>query len=201
MHPTRGHLTLAALATLGLASTVALSACGASSTPAGTSMGGMASHDAMTSTAPMSGSRAGDVMFAQMMIPHHQQAIEMADLALKNTSTSAAVRSLATQIKGAQAPEIATMTGWLTSWGASTTSSMDMGTGMMTAQDMASLKAATGPAFDKTWLTLMIKHHEGAITMAKDVAATTSDTAVKALATAIVDGQQKEITTMTGLLG
>ena len=59
---------------------------------------------------------------------------------------------------------------------------------------------ATGPAFDKTWLTLMIQHHEGAITMAKGVA-TTSDADVKALATAIVDGQQKEITTMKGLLG
>ncbi len=63
--------------------------------------------------------RVGDVMFAQMMIPHHQQAIEMADIALGKPSASATVRDLATQIKAAQDPEITVMSGWLTAWGAS----------------------------------------------------------------------------------
>ena len=68
------------------------------------------------SPSPTTGSDT-DIAFAQLMIPHHQQAIEMADLAATN-ATSAEVKALAAQIKAAQDPEISMMTQWLTGWGA-----------------------------------------------------------------------------------
>ena len=186
----------------GLAATLILGACG-SDTDNGGSMSGMNGHGGSSSTAgsSASSSRTGDVMFAQMMIPHHQQAIEMADLALTNPSTSAAAKRLAAQIKAAQDPEIETMNGWLRQWGAPTTASMDHGTGgMMSEEDMASLKAAKGPAFSRMWLQMMIEHHRGAVTMAQDVLSTTETPDVKRLAQSVVDGQTKEIATMKGLL-
>ena len=192
-----------ALTTTGLAAALLLSACG-SDTDDGGSMSGMNSHGSSTPTSSGStaGSRAGDVMFAQMMIPHHQQAIEMADFALANPSTSADVKGLAEDIKAAQDPEIETMNGWLRQWGAPTTASMGHGTGgMMSDEDMASLEAAKGPEFDRMWLQMMIEHHRGAVTMAQDVLSTTETPDVKRLAQAVVDGQNKEIATMRGLLG
>jgi uncharacterized protein (DUF305 family) len=73
--------------------------------------------------------------------------------------------------------------------------------GMMSDQDMSSLKDASGSEFDRMWLTGMIAHHEGAVTMAQDVLATTAQAGVKEMATAIVEGQQAEIATMKGMLG
>jgi uncharacterized protein (DUF305 family) len=108
------------------------------------------SAEASTMTEPA----ASDVMFAQMMIPHHEQAIEMADLALEQAE-SPEVATLAQDIKAAQDPEIELMTGWLESWGEDvpTTgmgmdhSGHDMGSmgdgmmGMMSEEDMeASLR-------------------------------------------------------------
>jgi len=146
---------------------------------------------------------AGDVEFAQMMIPHHEQAVEMADLALQNDSASADVKALATQIKAAQDPEIKLMQGWLGQWGAQeSTGPMGHGSGgMMSDQDMSSLMGASGPEFNQMWLTMMIEHHQGAVTMAQDVLATTANPEVKKLATAVVQGQEKEIATMQGILG
>ena len=189
-----------ALTSTGLAAALILGACG-SDTDNGGSMSGMNGHGSST-TSGSNSSRAGDVMFAQMMIPHHQQAIEMADLAMANPSTSAEVKDLAEQIKAAQDPEIQTMNGWLRQWGAPTTASMDHGTGgMMSEEDMASLKAAKGAEFNRMWLQMMIEHHRGAVTMAKDVLSTTETPDVKRLAQSVVDGQNKEIATMQGLLG
>jgi uncharacterized protein (DUF305 family) len=93
------------------------------------------------------------------------------------------------------------MTGWLAQWGASESSGqMDHG-GMMSDDDMSSLMGASGPEFNQMWLTMMIEHHEGAVEMAQDVLATTSNPEVEKLATAVVEGQEKEITTMKGMLG
>ena len=196
---------------------LALTACSGSdgSTP-GMDHGSAGMSGMVTSTkAPASAGtgasdagRAGDVMFAQMMIPHHQQAVEMADIALSNQGASQQVRQLATQIKAGQDPEIQKMGGWLQSWGAALpTSGMghhDMGgtpaQGMMTQADMDQLKAADGVTFDKQWVTMMTAHHEGAITMAKQVLATTQNPDVKTLAEAVVEAQTKEIATMKGLL-
>jgi uncharacterized protein (DUF305 family) len=199
MFNTKRSLTLAGA---GLVAVLLLGACG-SDEDASQSMGGMNGHGGSGSTSAQSspGSRAGDVMFAQMMIPHHQQAIEMADLALANPSTSPDVERLAQQIKAAQDPEIATMKSWLSEWGAPTSASMDHGTsGMMSEADMASLESAQGAEFNRLWLEMMIAHHQGAVTMAQDVLASTEDAEVRGLAQAVVEGQKKEIATMQGLL-
>ncbi len=145
-----------------------------------------------------------DVMFAQMMIPHHEQAIEMSDLALETDSASPEVLALAAQIKAAQGPEIDQMTQWLEDWDTDMPmGGHDMGDmggdGMMGQDDLDELEAAQGSEFDTLWLTLMIEHHEGALTMADRVV--DSDNAdVAALAKAIVKGQAAEIATMEGLL-
>ncbi|MBO1030256.1 DUF305 domain-containing protein [Tessaracoccus sp. SD287] len=142
--------------------------------------------------------RAGDVMFAQMMIPHHQQAIEMADIALAKTTASQQVRTLATEIKSAQDPEIKTMEGWLKDWGESgPAATMDHGSGgMMTKAEMDALTAAEGAEFDGLWVELMIKHHEGAVTMAEEVLTTTQNPEVKSLAETVVKAQTEEIARM-----
>ena len=148
-----------------------------------------------------------DVMFAQMKIPHHEQAIEMADIALDPLSgASDAVKSLATRIKAAQDPEISKMKAFLTSWKERLTpdSSMDhsdMMSGMLSAEDITKLSSLRGAEFDREWMTGMIEHHEGAIEMAKDVLKDGKDSAVKALADLVATVQDSEILEMKKLLG
>ena len=203
----RALLTLAA----GITVAAALAGCARDST-ATTSTPPTSSADA-TAAGSTTGSEA-DIAFAQLMIPHHQQAIEMADLAAAH-ATSPEVKALATQIKAAQDPEIQTMTQWLTDWGAPTVMAtpsdggtdhggMDMGgmteAGMMSAEDMTALAQATGGDFDTMWLQMMITHHQGAITMVQQVSENTTNPEVKAMADAIIAGQTAEITTMQQLL-
>lgn len=194
-----------ALAGTSIALTVLLAACGSStattsesSTPAGTSAAVQAVAE---------GSDA-DISFAQLMIPHHQQAVEMADLALAR-QTSPEVRDLAEQIQAAQDPEIEMMSGWLQAWGAPMEmgddhGSHDMGgmtmSGMMTDEDMQALADATGEDFDRMWLQMMIAHHQGAISMAEQVKAESSNPDVTTLADAVIAGQTTEIDTMQQLL-
>ncbi|MBO1032286.1 DUF305 domain-containing protein [Tessaracoccus sp. SD287] len=177
----------------------ALAAC--SDSTAGTPSAVPTSTSSAPSTASNEAARAGDVMFAQMMIPHHQQAIEMADIALAKTSASQQVRDLATEIKAAQDPEITTMEGWLQDWGVSgAPATMDHGSGgMMTKSEMDALQAAEGAEFDRQWVSLMIKHHEGAVTMAEQVLTTTQNPEVKALAEAVVKTQTEEIARMKAM--
>jgi hypothetical protein len=142
-----------------------------------------------------------DIMFAQTMIPHHTQAVELATLALSNTTTPA-ILDLAGRIAAAQQPEIDLMTSWVDSSGMS----MDMGSemsmpGLVSDSDMELIRAATGTDFDALFLTDMIAHHEGAIVMAKDVLATTKNSEVTALANAIITSQSAEIQEMYALLG
>lgn len=167
-----------------------------------------ASASAGSSTSAKAGSFApADAAFATAMIPHHGQAIEMADQALKKATTKE-VRDLATAIKGAQDPEIQLMSGWLRSWGEPVPEpSMDMSghsghkmTGMMTAEQMADLDKATGSAYDELWLRMMIEHHEGAVAMSKDELKYGKNPDARRLAQAIIDGQTKEIATMKALL-
>lgn len=193
--PTRRTLT-AALASM--TAVLTLVACGGTSSNA-TSSAPAANSPA--SSAPAG--RTGDISFAQQMIPHHRQAVLMADMALRNKTASAPVRALATQIKKAQGPEITTMTGWLTRWGVPSTagmSGMQGMDGMMSKKDMTTLGAATGDTFNRQWLTMMITHHRGAITMSTSVLKTTSTPAVRQLARSIISGQTTEITTMRTLL-
>lgn len=209
MTRTARRLTLPAFM---LAGTLALTACGSSE--AGSSGPG---HDTGTmsesptpsasGTAASGPHNAADVTFATGMIPHHGQAIDMAQMALEKASNPG-VMKLAEAIRAAQDPEIAQMSGWLTGWGEPVPSrsmsgmdmdSMDMG-GMMSEQDMSRLENATGAEFDRMWLTMMVQHHRGAVAMAKTELREGQNEDAKQLARAVVDAQSKEIATMSALL-
>ena len=150
---------------------------------------------------------AADIEFAQGMIAHHEQAIEMAEIALDpNVGASPEIVDLATRIKRAQDPEVELMTGWLTAAGEPVAmdameghdmSSMD---GMMTAEQMDAMAAMTGTDFDQTWLQMMIEHHQGAISQSQTVTANGSNADVLALAGAIIAAQQAEVIEMQALL-
>lgn len=154
---------------------------------------------------------ATDVYFAQGMIPHHGQAVQMADMALE-ISTNPDVTTLAEQIKAAQSPEIEQMTTWLTDWDqtvpdpdAVMDDNMDgaggmMMSGMMSAADMARLGNATGTDFDRMFLEMMVLHHEGAIEMAEQELADGKYQPTKDLAQAVITGQQAEIEEMNTLI-
>ena len=218
------------------------------STPAGGDTQAQAHNDA-------------DVMFAQGMIPHHQQAIEMSDMLLSKQGIDPGVVSLANQIKAAQGPEIEQMQGWLTQWGqptmpmmpgmempgqtgmpgmpgqtgmpgtpgqtgmpgmpdmespgatptTTTTPSQPSPTGMpgpqmpgmagmMSPEDMAALQNAQGVEASRLFLTQMIQHHQGAITMAQTEIDSGQSHPAVTLARSIIDTQQKEINTMQGVL-
>ncbi|MFB8399212.1 DUF305 domain-containing protein [Streptomyces yangpuensis] len=149
---------------------------------------------------------AADAAFAKGMIPHHRQAVEMADLA-PSRARSAEVKKLAEDIRKAQDPEIKTMSGWLTSWGEQVPAegAMDHSAhgmaGMMTAEQMDKLKNASGAAFDTAFMELMIEHHEGAVAMAKTEQAQGAFPAAKTMAEAIITSQTAEIAQMNKLLG
>ncbi|MBM7773979.1 uncharacterized protein (DUF305 family) [Actinokineospora baliensis] len=132
---------------------------------------------------------AADTAFAQQMIPHHTQAVDMAELVTGRT-TNPKIIDLAARIKKAQAPEIATLTEWLKAWGESEEHSMpgmDHGSGMMTADEMTTLRTATGDDFDQRWLTMMIAHHQGAVEMARTELAQGANPEAKKLAQRIID--------------
>ncbi|MDO8309632.1 MAG: DUF305 domain-containing protein [Actinomycetota bacterium] len=146
-----------------------------------------------------------DVMFAQMMIPHHEQAIEMSALAPAN-GASTEVLELAQAIPAAQAPEIEQMRAMLERWGVPMTMAdrsvhggMAM-TGMVSGEDMDRLQAAQGADFDRRYLELMIAHHEGAIAMTQDPLANGDDPELRTLLEAIVTSQTAEIEQMRQML-
>ncbi|MEV6504975.1 DUF305 domain-containing protein [Streptomyces sp. NPDC051642] len=184
-----------------------LAACGSDGD--GKASGGTASATA-TATG---GHNAADVSFSKEMIQHHRQAVEMAGLAAGHAS-SAQVKSLATKIEGAQAPEIKTMSGWLTSWGEQVPqdmtgmdSGMDHGMsssatpGMMSDADMGKLAKASGADFDTMFLTMMVEHHEGAVDMAKTEKADGSYAPATELAADVITAQSAEIKQMNKMLG
>ncbi len=195
-------MKLRSLSVLAVAGALVLAACGsddaaspATQGPAATTATGAAFNDA-------------DVTFAQGMIPHHEQAIEMADIALDpNMGASGPVHDLATRIKGGQDPEIELMTGWLTTWGQPLQMATDEGhemssmDGMMSAEEMDALGTMTAADFDKMWMEMMIRHHQGAIAMAQTVKAAGSSPDVLALADQVIAAQQAEIAEMQALLG
>lgn len=168
----------------------------------GCSSTGMANSDAhtiMESQLDTSVYSSSDIMFAQMMIPHHQQAVDMSTLAETRT-TNPEILALAQQIKNAQAPEIQQMTAWLESAGAGMDMGHDMGMdGMLTDEQMTALSNATGADFDKLYLQGMIAHHEGAIQMAQMIVGSNNAEA-KELAAAIISSQTAEIEKMKTLL-
>ncbi|ODA71341.1 DUF305 domain-containing protein [Streptomyces sp. AVP053U2] len=134
-----------------------------------------------------------DVSFAQDMIPHHQQALQMAEMAATRAS-SAEVEDLASRIEKAQDPEIETMSGWLESWGKDVP-------GMMDTEDMDELMKASGKGFDTMFLTMMVEHHEGAVEMATTEKDEGRYGPAKKLAGDIITAQNAEIEEMNKLLG
>jgi uncharacterized protein (DUF305 family) len=134
------------------------------------------------------------------MIPHHEQAVEMSAL-VPQRSTNPEVIKLAADISAAQEPEIQTMKGFLAQWNAGEGAGHeghDMGAmaGMVDDGSMAKLETLKGAEFDKLWLTSMIGHHEGAVTMAKTEIADGANADAKALADHIVTAQEAEIAQM-----
>ena len=155
------------------------------------------------SAAPKASYNDADVTFASQMIPHHQQAVQMASMA-GYQATTPEVKQLSTGIKAAQAPEIKLMSGWLTAWGKPVPSPEHGGhnmPGMMTEEEMSELSKAKGSMFDRMWIQMMIKHHQGAVAMAKTEQTNGKDAASIALAKKIEAAQTAEIATMQRLLG
>ena len=159
-----------------------------------------------SATTPASEFNDADVAFASHMIPHHQQALQMASMA-GYMATTPEVKQLATAINAAQDPEIKLMSGWLTTWGKPIPSPQHGGhgademPGIMTEDEMSELGKAKGSMFDRMWIQMMIKHHQGAVTMAKTEQATGKDPAAVALAKKVESDQNREIATMKRLLG
>lgn len=206
-----------------VAAALGLAACGGSDSAGSGSgmsgMSGMSSSSTSSTTSSPNASATGtpatgannqaDITFATSMIPHHRQAVSMAELAATRSS-SAKVKALAEQIKAAQDPEIVRMSGWLTGWGAPVPTATGMGSmnmggadmgGMMSDADMSALAAKSGAEFDKAFLTAMVAHHRGAVAMAKTELSQGQNAEAKELAQSVVDSQSKEIEEMTALLG
>ncbi|WP_031007421.1 DUF305 domain-containing protein [Streptomyces sp. NRRL F-5727] len=196
--------------TLGLAGAVTatallLAACGDDAAMSGMDHGGAtasATAPAASSAAPSASGafNDADVMFAQMMIPHHEQALEMAKLA-DGRAEDDGVRKIVAAVEKAQDPEIQKMKAWLKGWGkpesAGTGHAM---AGMMSEQDMKNLAAAKGGNFDRAFAELMIAHHEGAVEMAKDEQQNGANAEAKALAGEVVRAQTAEIAELRTIL-
>ena len=152
-------------------------------------------HGAHSST--MGGDEA---MFLQMMIPHHQQAIVISDLAI-SISTNKDVLDLANQIKNAQAPEIAQMKSWLKAAGLGEDPGHSMHTmaGMLTDSQIEQLKNSTGKDFDRQFLSGMIAHHQGAVEMVRMIE-NSSDLKLRDFGEQINQSQSSEIAVMKQLL-
>jgi uncharacterized protein (DUF305 family) len=170
---------------------------------------GSSSSPTAASSSPTTGTPAAaahndnDLMFAQMMIPHHQQAIEMSSMILAKSGVNPQVADLANKIKTAQQPEIDTMTAWLQAWGESVTPrgmNHGSGGGMMTPEEMQQLDEADAATGQKLFIEGMIEHHRGAITMAQHEVANGQNPDAIALARKIIADQEAEITAMNQLL-
>ncbi|MFJ7075413.1 DUF305 domain-containing protein [Streptomyces sp. NPDC098781] len=209
---TRARVRRAALAATAGTAVLVLAACGGDG-GSDTAADAPASSSAASASASVSADAHNDqdVSFAQGMIPHHRQAVEMAETAAGRAST-AEVKDLASRIRQAQAPEIRTLSGWLRAWGEdvpSATPGMDhsghsggAGTaGMMDDEDMDRLSEASGKAFDSLFLTLMVEHHEGAVEMARAEKAEGRYGPATKLADAVITAQTAEIEEMDRLLG
>ncbi|MCV7154046.1 DUF305 domain-containing protein [Mycolicibacterium pyrenivorans] len=220
------HSRLCFVAATAVAATLTLSACGGSGNDPQTSAATSAApSSAATGSDSAQDHNDSDVMFTQGMIPHHQQAIEMSDMLLAKPDIAPDVVTLANDIKAAQSPEIEQMQGWLDQWGVSGAMppgempadmpGHDMpahempggggmpamtGHGMMSQADMAALRDAQGTEASRLYLTHMITHHEGAIMMAQQETDGGKYPQALELARAIMDSQQKEITTMREML-
>ena len=202
------------LGAVAVATAATVAACGSDDGMAGMDMSSPSSSSSTTTSEPSAvGTPAegefndADVMFAQMMIPHHAQAIEMSDMVLSKEGVDPQVLELAQEVKDAQGPEIERMTGWLQGWGEDvpdismgSMGGMDMGGGMMSEEDMQALSDADGPTASRLFLEQMVQHHTGAIEMAQAQLSDGQNPEALELAQTIVDTQQAEIDQMQEIL-
>ncbi|REE02257.1 DUF305 domain-containing protein [Citricoccus muralis] len=219
----RNTTTLAALT---LASALALTACGGTgaedngagseSTPA-TSSAAATSTDTATPSATATGSAEeisaehndADVMFAQMMLPHHEQAVQMSEMLLAKDDIPTEVADFAQQVIDAQGPEIERMNAMLAAWDAEPMGDMegmegmDHGgmSGMMSEEDLAALEEAQGTEAARLYLEQMTAHHEGAVEMAQDQVDNGQNPQAVALAEQVITAQEAEIAEMEQMLG
>ncbi|MEV8309577.1 DUF305 domain-containing protein [Streptomyces flavidovirens] len=201
--PIRRAAAVAAAAT----AAVVLAACGGGNDSSAGHDGHAKTSSPTASASAGQGERnAADIAFAKGMIPHHRQAVEMAELA-ETRYRSAEVKKLAAEIKKAQGPEIKTLSGWLTAWGEEVPEENESGehaghsmSGMMTPEEMDKLERSSGRAFDTAFLELMVKHHEGAVEMARTEQSDGAYRPAKDMAGDIVASQSAEITRMKKLL-
>ncbi|MFD5093002.1 DUF305 domain-containing protein [Amycolatopsis thailandensis] len=149
------------------------------------------------------GANQADVTFSQQMVPHHQQSIQVANLASER-SASEYVKATAAKIVKAESAEVQTMTGWLQAWNAAVLPAAGHAghamPGMITEGQVASLQNLTGAEFDKTWLPLMAEHLRNGVTMAKTVLSSGEHAETKALAQEIVENQTAAIDEITAQL-
>ena len=144
---------------------------------------------------------ADDAMFLQMMIPHHAQAVVIAEYAATN-SKNEQILKIAKQIKSDQAVEITQMKKWLTDDGLGTAAGHSMAgmSGMLSDSQLNTLKSSKGAGCDKLFLNDMIEHHQGALAMVGMIE-NSKVAALRDFATAISTAQQAEIDQMQKLLG
>lgn len=201
------------LTALVLASALALAGCGAGAeqTPGGATSPGSAAASAAPSGAASATGEAisaehddDDVMFAQMMIPHHEQAVDMSETLLGKDGVPEDVRALAERVVAAQGPEIERLNAMLAAWGAPTAPEDPghggHGGGMMTEEDLAALTETEGEEAAALYLEQMTEHHRGAIDMARAEVSGGQNPQAVALAQQIVDAQEAEIQEMDVLL-
>ncbi|NUL48616.1 DUF305 domain-containing protein [Cellulosimicrobium funkei] len=144
-------------------------------------------------------------MFAQMMLPHHEQAVQMSEMLLAKDDIPAEVTDFAQQVIDAQGPEIERMNAMLAAWDAEPMAEMggmDHGgmSGMMSDQDLADLEAAQDTEAARLYLEQMTAHHEGAVDMAQDEVDNGQNPQAVALAEQVIDAQEAEITEMEQML-
>ena len=221
------------LTALTLASALTLTACGTgaqdenagaeasatatgsapAATPAATDTATPSATESATSSATGSAEEVSaehndaDVMFAQMMIPHHQQAVEMSEMLLAKDDVPAEVAAFAQKVIDAQGPEIERMNAMLTAWGQDPVDTdgmegMDHGgmSGMMSEEDMTALDQAQGTEAARLYLEQMTAHHKGAVDMAKDEAKDGQNPQAVQLAEQVIADQEAEITEMQQML-
>ena len=208
------------LTAVALASALALAGCGTggeqntdaasettSSTAAATGAGSPSSTPSgATSGEPIAEEHNDDdVMFAQMMIPHHQQAVDMSETLLAKDDIPADVQDFAQKVIDAQGPEIERMNQMLQTWEApmpgEDSTSMDHGTGgMMSEEDMGMLNDAQGTDAARLYLEQMTVHHEGAVEMAQEQIEQGQNPQAVELARQVVEDQEAEITEMEQML-
>lgn len=147
-----------------------------------------------------------DIMFAQMMIPHHEQAVQMSEILLAKEDLPTEVADYAQEVIDAQGPEIQRMNTMLEAWGAAPADSMDgmdhgSGmSGMMSEEDLAALEDAEGTEAARLYLEQMTAHHEGAVEMAEQEVEQGQNPEAVDLAEQVIEAQVAEIEYMDTML-